>query len=827
MHFPVLMKLLLRLIYAVAAMIVVLVAAIALATAGAYYYVKPSMPAVETLREVQLQVPLRVYTRDGKLLAEYGEQRRIPLSWNDFPEQLVNAFLAAEDDRFFEHPGVDYQGLVRAAMSMLRTGERRQGGGTITMQLARNFFLSREKTISRKTREIFLALRIEHELTKQEILTLYLNKIFLGQRAYGVGAAAEVYFGKPVSELSLAETATIAGLPKAPSADNPVRDPERATQRRAYVLRRMLETGYIDEPRYQAAMAEPMVSKLHSATIEAHAPYVGEMVRQEMLDRYGTDAYTAGYSVVTTLDSRLQASAVRALRTALLEYDRRHGYRGPVARVSLPPEAAGLTPAEYDAALAELVSGYSTIQGLHVGLVTAANKDSAAVYLPELGRIGLGLDGVKWARPYVDDDTRGPEPTSVAGVVAPGDVVIVWRSGDADGDWRLGQTPAVQGAFVALDPMDGAVVALSGGFDFQASKFNRVTQARRQPGSSFKPFIYSAALDHGFTTASVVNDAPVVFDDANLEDTWRPENYSRKFYGPTRLREALVRSRNLVSIRVLNGMGIGPAIDHIRNFGISADVMPRNLSLALGSLNLTPLDIVSAYAVLANGGFRVENYFIDRIYDAAGETLYVADPLIACGSCEDELEQAAREAAERRNRGQTDDSAAAYEPVAYAPPAISRQNAWLVADMMRDVIRRGTGRRAMELGRKDLSGKTGTTNDRRDAWFSGFNADIAATAWVGFDQERPLGAREEGSRTALPMWMEFMREALDGVPDHVPPKPPGLVTARISPESGELARPGESGAIFETFRVGHVPELAQDTTESPYEQDREQEEILF
>jgi penicillin-binding protein 1A len=552
------------------------------------------------------------------------------------------------------------------------------------------------------------------------------------------------------------------------------------------------------------------------------------MVRRDMLDRYGSDAYTAGFSVVTTLDSRLQAAAVRALRTALLEYDRRHGYRGPVARVTLPPEGESQSEEERDAALAELVAGYGTVAGLHIGVVTAVNKDSAAVYVPDIGRIGLGLEAVAWARPYIDDNTRGPEPESVAGVVAPGDVIVVWEAAGAEGGWRLGQIPAVQGAFVALDPMDGAIVALSGGFDFQASKFNRVTQARRQPGSSFKPFIYSAALDNGFTTASVVNDAPVVFDDANLEDTWRPENYSRKFYGPTRLREALVRSRNLVSIRVLSGMGVSPAIEHIERFGIPADSMPRNLSLALGSVNLTPLDVASAYTILANGGYRVDSYFIDRIFDADGATLYAADPLIACSVCEDEAEQAAMADEQRRRRiGADREAPPSFEHIPYAPSAISRQNAWLVADMMRDVVRRGTGRRAMELGRKDLSGKTGTTNDRRDAWFSGFNADLVATAWVGFDQERPLGAREVGSRTALPMWIEFMREALAGVPDHVLPKPPGLVTARISPDSGELARPGENGAIFETFRVGHVPEFAQGATDSPYEQEQEEEEILF
>ena len=832
--FPSFMKVILRLIYAMAALVIVLIAAIGLATLGAYYYVKPSMPAVETLRDVRLQVPLRVYTRDGRLLAEYGEQRRIPLNWEDIPDQLVHAFLAAEDDRFFEHPGVDYQGLLRATASIVMTGERRQGGGTITMQLARNFFLTREKTISRKTREIFLALRIEHELNKQEILTLYLNKIFLGQRAFGVGAAAEVYFGKSVYELNLAETATIAGLPKAPSLDNPVRSAERAKQRRAYVLRRMIETGYIEPSEYETAMAAPMVSNLHLATIEAHAPYVGEMVRREMLSLYGAEAYTAGLTVVTTIDSRLQSAAVGALRAGLLEYDRRHGYRGPVDQVALPTAVAGdEVVTDTDAEMTELLSGYGSVAGLYVGVVVNADETAAEVFAPELGRIGLDLESVSWARPYVDDNTRGPTPKTVSEVVSPGDVIVVWRSAGEDGGWRLGQVPAVQGAFVALDPTDGAITALSGGFDFRASKFNRVTQARRQPGSSFKPFIYSAALENGFTTASVVNDAPVVFDDANLEDTWRPENYSRKFYGPTRLREALIRSRNLVSIRVLRGMGVSSAIEHIEKFGIPGDIMPRNLSLALGSVNMTPLAVADAYATIANGGYNVEAYVTDRVFDAVGQILLQADPLIACGACEDEAAKYAREAEERAaaSRGGVPvDSAAepiAPEQIDYAPAAISRQNAWLVADMMRDVVRRGTGRRAMQLGRKDLSGKTGTTNDRRDAWFSGFNADIVATAWVGFDQERPLGAREEGSRTALPMWIEFMREALAGIPDHILSKPPGLVTVRISPETGTLASSGEYGAIFETFRVGHVPEIAQDAAESPYEQPEEEEEILF
>jgi len=808
------MKLLFRALYVAAVLVAAIAAVVGVASIGAYYYVAPELPGVESLKDVQLQVPLRVYTRDGRLLAEYGEQRRIPLKFSEFPEQVVHAFLAAEDDRFYDHPGVDYQGLVRATLALAITGERTQGGGTITMQVARNFFLTREKTISRKVREIFLALRIERELSKNDILTLYLNKIFLGQRAYGVGAAAEVYFGKTVDHLSLAETATIAGLPKAPSRDNPVSSPERATARRAYVLRRMLETGYIDEAALQQASSAPMKSFLHGPKVEVEAPYVGEMARQYMLERYGTNAYTAGYVVTTTIDSRLQNDAVAALRQGLVDYDRRHGYRGPLAQVPWPDDAM-------DPGI--LLAGYGAAPGMLVGLVTAVDDNGATVVLEDGQSILLDLDTVTWARRYIKVDLRGPAPKSVAEVLAPGDIIEVIRK--ADGGWTLGQTPDAQGAIVAIDPMDGAIVALSGGYDFLASKYNRVTQARRQPGSSFKPFIYSAALENGFTAATIVNDAPVVFEDDTLEDTWRPENYSQRFYGPTRLREALVRSRNLVSIRVLRRVGVRPAIDHIRKFGIPAEAMPGDLSLALGSISLAPLDIASAYAVFANGGYRVPAYFIQAVRNTHGEVIEAADPLIACAICEDEaLEKAAQ--AEPPNPDADDGSDQYIVDIDYAEPVITRQNAYLIADMMRDVIRRGTGRRAMSLGRSDLSGKTGTTNDRRDAWFSGFNADLVATVWVGFDQEQSLGAREEGSRTALPIWIDFMGEALNGAKEHQPPKPTGLVTVRISPESGLLARANDGSAIFETFRVDHVPEGGEEDSHSPYEPE-ESTEPLF
>lgn len=817
------MKLLFRSLYSAASFALVLCAVLLLAGLGAYYYVLPSLPGVSDLRDVQLQVPLRVFTRDGRLVAEYGEMRRIPLAWEDTPAQVVNAFLAAEDDRFFEHPGVDYQGLIRAAIAVLMTGEKSQGGGTITMQVARNFFLSREKTISRKVREIFLAFRIEHELTKQEILTLYLNKIFLGQRAYGVGAAAEVYFGKTVGELTLEETATIAGLPKAPSRDNPVTDPQAAKDRRAYVLRRMLETDYIDTAQYESALEKPMMSALHSAKVQASAPYVGEMVRRHMLDTYGPSAYTAGFVVTTTIDSRLQKIADRALRGTLLAYDVRHGYRGPIAQVPWPPQSDDTGGSSY-------LEGYRSSPGMEVAIVTSVEEQQATVVLADGRQLVLDWEGLRWARAYIDDNTRGPAPERAADILASGDIVVVAPAPDET--WRLSQTPSVQGALVALDPMDGAIVSLSGGFDFQESKYNRATQSRRQPGSSFKPFIYSAALENGFTTATIVNDAPVVFEDAVLEDTWRPENYSQKFFGPTRLREALVHSRNLVSIRVLLSVGINAAIAHLRRFGFPEGLLPRNLSLALGSLAVSPLQMADAYTTLANGGYDVTPYFIQRIVEPDGTIVFEADPPIACAICEDEMTQAMLEDEKKPGASLPDDenpeldNPIPFEELEYAPPSISRQNAYLVSDMMKDVIRRGSGRRANSLGRRDLSGKTGTTNDRNDAWFNGFNADLVVSTWVGFDQARDLGAREEGARTSLPMWMAYMREALAGMPNHRIPKPPGLVTVRISPETGLLARAGEGGAIFETFRVGHVPESGEERSDDPFAP-QEEEETLF
>jgi penicillin-binding protein 1A len=788
--------------------------AIALALAGAYQYLGPDLPDVATLRDVRLQVPLRVYSRDGRLIAQIGEQRRIPLPYSAYPNQVVNAFLAAEDDRFFAHGGVDYQGLMRAALVNFRSGGIREGGGTITMQLARDVFLTPDRNYRRKLLEIFLALRIEHEFSKQEILELYLNKIFLGQRAYGVGAAAEVYFGKTVDQLDIGEIALIAGLPRAPSRDNPVTDPERARQRRAYVLRRLLEKRYIDGAAYEAALESPVESRIHGPAVELDAPYIAEMVRAEMLDRFGPDAYTAGYRVITTVDSHLQVAATNALRLAVLEYDSRHGYRGPAGNIDLGTDTS-------EAAWRASLEDYPTVGGLQPGVVIAVDGQHATAYLTGPGRIDLGWNGLSWARRATADFGVGPAPRSADEVVAKGDVVYVAQ--ELDGSLRLMQVPAVQGAFVAVDPLDGAVVALSGGFDYFASKFNRAFQARRQPGSAFKPFIYSAALNKGFTPATLVNDAPIVFDDPSLENSWRPQNVSRRFYGPTRVREALVRSRNLVSIRMMNSIGPSYATRYIERFGFNRAALPENLTLALGTAQVSPLQMAEGYSVFANGGYRVQTYLIDRVLDAQDEVAFTASPAYACVMCRQDADAvetdsgtiartppptgaaAAQSAAQQERADLERWGARDWLDDRLAPQVIDPRNAYLLTDMMTDVVRRGTATRARVLNRQDIAGKTGTTNDRRDAWFCGFNADIVATAWVGFDQERSLGAREEGGRTALPMWIYFMQEALKGKPDHRLPPPPGLVTMRISAETGLPARTGDADTIFESFIAGTVP----------------------
>lgn len=768
----------------------------ALAAGAIYFLIVPQLPSVEALRDVQFQVPLRVYSADGGLIAEFGEKRRIPVRYEELPPQLVQAFLAAEDDRFFEHPGVDYQGLLRAGFELLRTGEKRQGGSTITMQVARNFFLSREKTYLRKLTEILLALKIERELSKEEILELYLNKIYLGQRAYGVGAAAQIYYGKPLAELSLPQMAMIAGLPKAPSRDNPITNPERARIRRDYVLGRMYTLGFIDAEQYRAALAAEDAPAAPVERNQVEAPYVAEMARAEVVARFGEEAaYSRGYRVVTTIDAVRQAAANAALRRALLEYDQRHGYRGPEARLELPadPEAA-VTAAR--AALDKVPA----VGGLPAAVVLAIGERDAELLLADGRRITLDWAALEWARPYLDHNRRGKAPERAADVLAVGDRVRVQAL--ADGGWRLAQLPEVEGALLAVEPDTGAVQALVGGFDFFRSRFNRAAQAQRQPGSSFKPIIYSAALERGFTPASILNDAPVVFDDPALESAWRPENYSGRFYGPTRLREALTHSRNLVSIRLLRAIGVPWAIEYAQRFGFRPEQLPANLSLALGSGSVTPLDMARAYSVFANGGFRVEPYVIDRIYQGDAEApVYRAEPARVCRDCPPPGEAGdAPAAAAATETGGTE------APAPRAPQVIEARNAWIMDSMMQDVVRRGTARRALTLGRDDIAGKTGTTNDQRDAWFCGYSPALVAVSWVGFDEVAPLGRGETGGRAALPMWIDFMQAALAGVPEIHRDPPPGLVTVRIDPRTGLLAAPDQADALFEVFREEFVPQ---------------------
>jgi penicillin-binding protein 1A len=806
------------------------VGAAVLGLLGAYQYLRPSLPDVSAIKDIRLQVPLRVFSRDGRLIAQFGEQRRIPLPFEAIPGQMINAVLAAEDDRFFQHNGVDYPGLARAVIRHLLSGRKSEGGSTITMQLARGVFLSPEKSYRRKMIEIFTTLRIEQELTKQEILALYLNKMFLGQRAYGIGAAAEVYFGKTVDQLTLPEIALIAGTFRLPSRDNPVANAELARQRRAYVLRRMREKEYITQEEYDAALKAPVESKLHGPAVEVEAPYVAEMVRAEMFNRHGAEAYTAGYEVITTVDSRLQHAAVKALRGALLDYDQRHGYRGPAGRVTLP---AGARENEWSQALED----YAPRGNLEPAVVIATEDKSAIAFSRNFGRVNLGWNAISWARAPLPDGSVGPPLQRASDVLAVGDIIYIAQ--EVSGNWRMVQIPEAQGAFVALDPQDGAISALIGGFDYFASNYNRAVQAKRQPGSSFKPFLYSAALDQGFTPASIVNDAPLVIEDAALEGSWRPQNNSREFRGPMRLREALVRSRNLVSIRVMNALGPAYATQFIERFGFPERSLPRNLSLALGTAQVSPLEMASAYAVFANGGFRVEPYFIERIIAADGTVEYEAQPKFACADCvqptSPETEGGMTNLLDAPIRTDANDetrwgSRTYLQQKNLAPQVVSPQNTYLMTDMMMDVIKRGTGVRALQLKRGDLAGKTGTTNDRRDAWFCGYNSSLVGAAWVGFDQERSLGPGEEGSRTALPMWIYFMAEALKGVPEQRRTPPPGLVSMRISADTGLAARPGDPNAIFETFMAGHLPPQSEVDTALPTgeeEQHNNDDDSLF
>jgi penicillin-binding protein 1A len=806
----------------------VLVLGVIYAFLASYVYLAPSLPSAAGMRTMPLQVPLRVYTRSGALISQIGEQRRVPVSYEEIPQLVREAFLAAEDDRFFQHGGIDYFSALRSVYVDLTTGDYSQGASTITMQTARNMFLTHDKKIGRKLQEIFVTLRMERDFTKQEILETYLNVIFFGQRAYGVAAAAEVYFGKPLSELSVAEAAMLGGLPQAPSRYNPVTSPQRATERRRYVLQRMQALHYIDADTARRAMNEQITAREYAPRFEVEAPYVAEIARQQVVARFGEAAVNAGYRAITTIDGRLQTAANRALRLGLIDYDRRHGYRGPVRKAKLD---AGATVPQLEALLADL----PPTGNLQPAAVVSVAPAAARVYVRGTGFAQIDWDGIAWAR---GDAAAGKADS----ILHRGDLIYVVS--DGRGAAQLGQIPAVQGALVALDPQDGAVVALVGGFDYFSNAWNHATQARRQPGSGFKPFLYSCALEHDFTASSIIMDAPVVMAEGGAEQIWRPENAGGAFSGPTRLREALVHSRNLVSIRLLRAVGTDDVMSYAARFGFERSSMPDNLTLALGTLSATPLQVATGYATFANGGYKVEPYFVERIENGLGETVWRATPRIVCSACASDDEAAPAAPAAPGSSPAAPPSAspavqaglvvpltappdapppsAASSLLTLAPPVsqrlppllgaarrapriITAANAWLMDDIMGDVIRRGTGVRARVLGRNDISGKTGTTNDSHDTWFNGFNPGLEATVWVGYDQEQPLGEGEEGSSVAVPIWVRLMREGLRAVPDVPRPVPPGLVSARINAQSGLLAPPGDSGAISEYFFADKLP----------------------
>lgn len=791
---------------------------------AAYLYLAPLLPAPEQLRTVEYQIPLRIFASDGQLIGEFGEKRRTPLEYSQFPQPLIKAVLAAEDERFFRHGGVDLRGLFRAALELVRYQDIRSGGSTITMQVARNFFLDREQKFIRKFNEIVLAMEIEELLSKEQIMALYLNKIYLGHRSYGAEAAAQVYYGKPLSELTLAQLAMIAGLPKAPSAYNPITNPQRALTRRNWILGRMLSLDAITREQYELAVAEPVTASYHGPSPDVDASYLAEMVRQELLTRYDAEqVYSSGMRVFTTVSGARQQAAVRALRDGLHEYDERHGWRGAEATITLP--AAGDTPPEDEDAwwrpVREALKQYDKVGYLEPAVVLSVDGQQAELMIANGTRVTLPWDQMSWANRYIDTERVDVAPEQASDIFNPGDVVRLRPQPPAeDGTpgWRLAQVPQVESALVSLDPQSGAVQALAGGYSFAQSHFNRAVQGQRQAGSAFKPFIYTSGLLSGLTPASLINDAPIVFEDSALETAWRPTGASSRFYGPTRLREALYRSLNLVSVRMLQQVGIGEAINTLKQFGLPTQRFPRDLSLALGSASVTPLELATAYCVFANGGYRVEPWFIERIESNDGQVVWRAPAVVLCDddSCaaadtDDNADVAATDSED--NSVATERTATATPADATTPPPVYRRRVvdartvWLMDSMMKDVVRRGTAYRAAQLGRKDLAGKTGTTNDQFDAWFSGYSPALVATVWVGFDNPSTLGRGEYGGRAALPIWMQYMGSALDDVPEIQLPQPPGIVTARINEETGKLAQPGDSSAIFEYFREEDMPEM--------------------
>ncbi|CAH8224651.1 penicillin-binding protein 1A [Vibrio aestuarianus] len=807
---------------------------------GFYFYVKPDLPDVATLRDVQLQTPMQVYSQDGKLISQFGEKRRIPLRLEDMPPELIEAIIATEDSRFYEHYGFDPIGITRAAIAVVASGSAKQGASTITQQLARNFYLSNEKKIMRKIKEIFIAIHIEQLLSKQEILELYLNKIYLGYRSYGIGAAAQVYFGKEVKDLTLSEIALIAGLPKAPSTMNPIYSVERATNRRNVVLQRMLDERYITQTQYEQARNEPLMSKYHGAEIELNAPYVAEIARAWMVERYGEEAYTSGMIVTTTVDSKQQQAANNAAINNLLAYDERHGYRGAEKIVWKEGQAA-LSQQQMD----DHLKNEPTYGDLSPAIVTAVSNKSANVWVKGQGQQDIQWDGMNWARRFLTDERQGPVPNKASDILAVGEQIWVRNVAKTNSDantntenemqnlepqWHLSQVPNANTAFVAMDPENGAVLALVGGFNFVHNKFNRATQSVRQVGSSIKPFIYSAAIDKGMTLATLINDAPINQWDKSQGTAWRPKNSPPTYIGPTRLRIGLAQSKNVMAVRVLRAVGLDETREYLTRFGFDINQVPRSETIALGAGSLTPVKMAQGYSVFANGGYYVEPYYISKVEGPFGDLEYQATPKVVCHQqCTTMVENEFAEQDVETN---------------YAPQVISEQNAFLVREMMYSNIWgggnwregtgwNGTGWRAQQLKRRDIGGKTGTTNDSKDAWYNGYAPGVVAIAWVGFDDHnRNLGrttensnvdddgvsGAEAGAKTAQPAWIEFMRQSLVDVPAQNKLVPANIVRVRIDRETGLLTNKFDSSSMFEYFVQGTEPKeyVAERVTDSVY-----------
>nr|WP_306174071.1 penicillin-binding protein 1A [Pseudoalteromonas shioyasakiensis] len=820
--------------------------------ASLYYYVKSDIPSVQVLKDVQLQTPMQVFSRDGLLINQFGEKRRIPASIKEIPQPLIDAILATEDTRFYEHIGIDPIGIVRSAIVLISTGEKKQGASTITMQLARNFFLTREKAYIRKVKEIFIALHIENLLSKDEILALYLNKIELGNRAFGIGAAAQVYYGKELSELNLAQMAMIAGLPKAPSALNPIRNPQRAKARRNVVLGRMLDEGFITQQVYNETIQQPITARFHGAEIDLYAPYISEMVRAEMVARYGYErAYNSGFKVFTSVESDVQAAAQKALVDNLHAYDMRHGYRGAETHLWDHETQSALS----QQAILEKLAPVKEIGPLLAAAVLDVGEQSANVLLKNGEQATLSWDNLKWARKYITRYRQSFAPKTANEILVPG--AQIWLRKNDDGSYLLSQLPEAASALVSLDPNDGRIKAIVGGYSFEQSQYNRAVQAKRQVGSNIKPFIYSAALENGYTLASILNDAPINQWDKSLGVAWRPKNSPAVYNGPIRIRRALAQSKNVISVRLLRGVGLNRTADHLLKFGFQNSDINRSESLALGSASITPLELARGMSTFANGGHLITPYFISEIQDSAGNVLFKAQPQLACDADavahEDSFALDSNLASPTTNA--FTESATDHAPaVECAPRIISKQNAFLIADAMHSAVWgggswahktgwSGTGWRAQALERRDLSGKTGTTNDSVDTWFSGFNRNVMTSVWVGFDNPgNPLGrstynsnldksqisGAESGAKTAQPAWVDFMRVALKEQPEAPIEPPEGLVSIRIDLATGLLSQKNDYTSRFEYFEKGTAPtKYVMQHVEDVFEEETKTEEELF